>query len=172
MTAALELVREAGLGAVATTLSYQVVFSHLLKTRGIRVPRASVHERIWDSQDDFRLEALAAATLRTSAAEGSAIEPALGIFAGTEGLAPLQRLREMTRVAAEITQTTADQDPLYYSWVGMTMAMAKDPSIDRKRRDFLEEAVPLLYGDHHTGHGRAPDPGQGARRPAAIRPFH
>jgi hypothetical protein len=144
MSAALELIRSEGLGAVSTTLTYQKVFDHLEKTHGIRVTRASVHERIWSSQDDFRLDALIEARPWTTTAEIT-VEPALEVFVQTEGMAALDRMKEMTRVAAELTQLAADQDPLYYSWVGMTMTMAKDPSIRPDHREVLEAAVSDAY---------------------------
>ena len=146
MSAALELIRTEGLGAVSTTLTYQRVFDHLEETQGIRVTRASVHERIWNSQEEFRLDALIEARPWATTPEIT-VEPALEVFAVTNRLGPLDRMREMTRVAAEVTQLTADRDPLYYSWVGMTMAMAKDPSICVAHRRILESAVADAYSE-------------------------
>jgi len=146
MDAAIDLIRREGLGAVSTTLTYQRVFDHLEETRGIRVTRASVHERIWNSQEEFRTAALIEARPWATSAEVT-VEPALAVFAETEGMDPLNRMREMTRIAASVTQLSADEDPLYYSWVGMTMAMAKDPAADPTERATLEQAVAESYAE-------------------------
>lgn len=42
-------------------LTYKRVFDHLHDTHGLRVTTASVHERIWSSQREFQLEAVATA---------------------------------------------------------------------------------------------------------------
>ncbi len=146
MDAAIDLIRREGLGAVSTTLTYQRVFEHLKETRGIRVTRASVHERIWNSQEEFRTAVLIEARPWATAAEVT-VEPALEAFAATEGLEPLARMREMTRIAASVNQLTADEDPLYYSWVGMTMTMAKDPAVNADDRATLERAVAESYAE-------------------------
>jgi hypothetical protein len=146
MNAATDLIRREGLGAVSTTLTYQRVFDHLEETQGIRVTRASVHERIWNSQEEFRTAVLIEARPWATTAEVT-VEPALEVFAETEGMDPLDRMREMTRVAASVSQLSADEDPLYYSWVGMTMTMAKDPAADPKERATLERAVADAYAE-------------------------
>jgi hypothetical protein len=71
MTAALDLLRTEGLGAVPMTLTYQRVFDHLEATTGVRVTRASVHERIWESQEAFRAEVLATGQVAASASSRS-----------------------------------------------------------------------------------------------------
>lgn len=51
-----ELVAERGLAFDPPTLNYATVFDHLAATRGIRLHRSQVHGRIWNSQEDFRIE--------------------------------------------------------------------------------------------------------------------
>lgn len=55
-----------GLGLRPDVITYAKVFAHLEATSGLRVSRASVHRRIWASQDDFQHEVLAAAAVQTS----------------------------------------------------------------------------------------------------------
>ena len=53
-----------GLGLGAQSLTYSQVFKHLQREHGIKVTRASVHERIWASHDDFRRDVVAEAIAR------------------------------------------------------------------------------------------------------------
>ncbi len=59
LEAGLELLDRDGLKLTFASIGYTKVFEHLEVNYGIRVTRASVHERIWASQDDFRLDVLA-----------------------------------------------------------------------------------------------------------------
>ncbi len=64
--AGLDVLERDGLGLRPDAITYAKVFAHLEATRGLRVSRASVHGRIWASQDDFQHEVLAAAAVQTS----------------------------------------------------------------------------------------------------------
>jgi hypothetical protein len=142
--AALDLIRNEGLGAEPTTVSYQRVFDHLEKTNGVRVTRASVHERIWESQDHFQHDVL----LRASQSESGipqTTDIAADTFERTQGLPPLARMTEMTRVAAPANLAVSEADDLFYSWVGMTMSMAKDPRLQDSVRAELADATSSLY---------------------------
>lgn len=57
--AALEVLDREGLNLAYESISYIRVFEHLRREHNVRVTRASVHKRIWDSQDDFRRDVLA-----------------------------------------------------------------------------------------------------------------
>jgi hypothetical protein len=61
LTAGVEVLERDGLGLGAQSLSYSRVFDHLDLEYGVRVTRASVHERIWDSHADFRRDVVARA---------------------------------------------------------------------------------------------------------------
>lgn len=60
LEAGLDLLDRDGLAYHLRNLTYAQVFAHLEAERGIRVTRASVHERIWENQDAFRLDAVLA----------------------------------------------------------------------------------------------------------------
>jgi hypothetical protein len=141
VSAAIDLIRTEGLGVVSTTLTYQRVFEHLEATKGIRVTRASVHERIWDSQLGFQTDVLAAVDPWNTASPAATLDPAFDVFERTSDWPPLDRMREMTRVAADLTQVASEADPLYYSWVGMTMSLAKDPSVDFDSEAVIADSV-------------------------------
>lgn len=146
MEAAIDLVRREGLGAVSTTLSYQRVFDHLEQTHGIRVTRASVHERIWGSQQEFQTDVLLNAN-RLDPTTDATLSSALETFEATAGWSRWERMREMTRVAAAESLAAAESDPLYYSWVGMTMSLAKDSSVEPRKREALSIATAQAYGE-------------------------
>ena len=56
----LDVLERDGLSLGARTLSYARVFDHLERNHGIKVSRASVHERIWASHADFRRDVIGA----------------------------------------------------------------------------------------------------------------
>jgi hypothetical protein len=144
LSAALDLIRSDGLGAEPTTVSYQRVFDHLEKVHGVRVTRASVHERIWDSQEHFQHDVL----LRASQSESGipqTTDIAIETFERTRGLPPAERMAEMTRSAAPANLAVSESDDLFYSWVGMTMSMAKDPRLQDSSRQELSDATSTLY---------------------------
>jgi hypothetical protein len=53
--AGVDVFHEAGIEAQISSVSYAKVFEHLERTAGIRVTYASVHERIWDSLQEYQL---------------------------------------------------------------------------------------------------------------------
>lgn len=55
LEAGIEVLTAASDPARLEKLTYQRVFAHLEETKGVRVSRASVHERIWDNLQDFQL---------------------------------------------------------------------------------------------------------------------
>lgn len=59
--AGLEVLDRDGLGLRADSITYAKVFAYLESEHGIRVTRASVHQRIWTNQDEFRTEVIATA---------------------------------------------------------------------------------------------------------------
>jgi len=61
LDSAVELLHQSAPTITVDSLSYQAVFNHLAESHGVKVTHASVHERIWSSQRDFQIEALAEA---------------------------------------------------------------------------------------------------------------
>lgn len=51
----------------------------------------------------------------------------------------------MTRRAAPTNLAVSEADELFYSWVGMTMSMAKDPRISPTQRHELADTASSLY---------------------------
>lgn len=144
LDAAVDLVRIEGLGAEPTTVSYQKVFDHLEKTTGVRVTRASVHERIWASQEDFQFEVLLQLS-EPDSVMAPTYDAALEIYNRTEGLAPMERARQIARVAASLNLNLAENDSLFYSWIGITMSVAKDRRVSPERTAQLRNAVAATY---------------------------
>jgi hypothetical protein len=61
LNAGVEVLQRDGLGLSIGSLTYAKVFAYIQQTYGITISRASVHERIWDSRDEFRNAVLARA---------------------------------------------------------------------------------------------------------------
>ncbi|MDW3217292.1 MAG: hypothetical protein R8F63_01655 [Acidimicrobiales bacterium] len=146
LDAAVDLVRIEGLGAEPTTVTYQKVFDHLEATTGVRVTRASVHERIWTSQEDFQFEVLELLSGTDSGIQQT-YSSAIEVFESTAELHPLDRMREMTRVAADVNLAVAQGDPRFFSWVGMTMSLAADAGLTPERAEQLQIATSSSYAD-------------------------
>ena len=142
--AALDLVREYGLGVEPTTISYQRVFDHLEQTTGVRITRASVHERLWASQEEFQVEVL----LRVSRMETgltAAAETAASVLESSDSQEPLVQMRELARNAPNAVLEVAADDPLFYSWVGFTLSLAKDSATRHRTRADLAARTKSEY---------------------------
>ena len=142
--AALELVREHGLGVEPTTITYQRVFDHLEATSGIRVTRASVHERLWASQEEFQVDVLLRVSRMETGLDAAADVAAESIAASTASH-PLRRMQELARVAPNAVLEIAAADPLFYSWVGFTLSLAKDSATHLRTRDPLADRTADEY---------------------------
>jgi hypothetical protein len=128
--AALELVKEHGLGVEPT----------------VRVTRASVHERLWESQEAFQVDVL----LRVSRMEtglSAAAEVAAKSLKESSGREPLTRMRELARLAPNAVLEIATADPLFYSWVGYTLSLAKDSVTQARTRKSLAERTAAEYAE-------------------------
>jgi hypothetical protein len=68
LTAGVELFLQDGLELMPELLNYTSVLTHLETTRGEVITRSAVHRRIWDSNDDYRVDVLSA-LLTTEARE-------------------------------------------------------------------------------------------------------
>jgi hypothetical protein len=53
-----EVLRELGVETQLSSVSYAKVFEHLQRTRGVRVTYGSVHERIWNSLQEYQLSVI------------------------------------------------------------------------------------------------------------------
>lgn len=100
VVAGIEVLDRDGLGLRPDSISYAKVFAFLEDEYGVKVTRGSVHERIWDTHDDFRRDVLAEAigqypTFLRLRAELSS-EDAFEAFVGTEE-DPNRRLIEFSR---------------------------------------------------------------------------
>jgi hypothetical protein len=130
-------------------LTYQQVFDHLDATRGVRITRASVHERVWASQEDFQLDVLLLVSSMDTGFEAAAAVAAESI-ARSKNTHPLDRLRDLGRTAPNAVLRIVSQDPLFYSWVGYTLSIAKDAGTSSSKRARLAEQTSREYADSET----------------------
>ncbi len=146
VSAALDLVRERGLGVEPTTITYQKVFDHLEATSGIRITRASVHERLWPSQDAFQIEVLLRVS-RMATGLSAAADAAAAAISQTLEWNSLATMREVARVAPDQVLEIAAADPLFYSWVGFTLSLAKDSGTSADSRRTLAQTAAAEYAE-------------------------
>lgn len=146
LEAAVDLVRKDGLGAEPTTITYQKVFDHLQRTTGIRVTRASVHERIWENQREFQFDVILAAN-ETETGVDHAQRAAPLALEDTRGQHPWDRLSELTRLLVAAGTEPLLEDDLYYSWTGITLALSRDRTLSSSHRDAAALAVRNEFED-------------------------
>lgn len=107
-----ELIVEAGLEVLETMpatlgfeeLTYAIVFRHVAETRGEKVFRSSVHERIWANQREFQLEVVAAAARRPTEATYESFASTAKNFLETVDLSTPARQRFATRETIRLGQ--------------------------------------------------------------------
>jgi len=85
-------------------LTYALVFRHVAETRGEKVFRSSVHERIWANQREFQLEVVAAAASRPTEAMYQLFESTAVNFLETVDLSTPAGQRYATRETIRLCQ--------------------------------------------------------------------
>ena len=131
------LVRE-GLDIGVDHVNYTKVFEHLEATKGVRVTRGSVHERIWDSQRDFQLDLVkrAAEWVHHNSTE-AVIDASADVVAAADFTTHAGRDRaigELCRVLGRVNIEMSEQDDLWYLWQGVVSAF----SVTRNREEEVE----------------------------------
>jgi len=140
LEAAVEVLRELPPSLSVETLSYVRVFEHLKEKHGVTVTRGSVHERIWSSVQDFRMETL------------------LFGMAGTEiaGLEQLEKLVNESVDGSDLSTVTGRQECF------ATMFRNVDPYFD-----FISQPVEPWTGFALKILATIPDKGDGPARQLA-----
>jgi len=149
VSAALDLVEHEGLGVEPTTITYQKVFQHLERTKGVRITRASVHERLWASQEEFQVEVLLRMS-RMATGLDLAGQLAAASLAETGDLTSEARMRELSRVAPDALLQVAAADPRFSSWVGVTLSVANDSEPGDPVRDRLAARTTAEYAESES----------------------
>jgi hypothetical protein len=123
LDAALEVLRQDGLGTGAEQLTFKRVFERVAATTGIRVTNASVIGRIWDNQAEFQSAVLAAVATEEVTDQERAVRAATaGIVAAADRSTPEARratLREIMRLAAEANLTGATTSRTWATVIGV-----------------------------------------------------
>jgi len=148
LQAGFEVLAREGLDIGVDHINYTKVFDHLEQTKGIRVTRGSVHERIWPSQRDFQRELVVrAAEWQFEESTAATIEAVAAVIAAADTSTHAGRraaMREVTRVGARTNMVSAESDDLWGLWQGITgaftAAMAESeelaPIVDAVRRSY------------------------------------
>jgi hypothetical protein len=121
--AALEVLRQDGLGTGAEQLTFKRVFDRVAATSGIRVTNASVIGRIWDNQAEFQSAVLAeVATDEITDQERAVVAATAGFVATADRSTSEARratLREIMRLAAEAGLTGATASRTWATVIGV-----------------------------------------------------
>lgn len=147
--AATEILRRDGVGVGATQITYQRVFEHLEATRGIRVTRGSVHERIWTSQRDFQLDVLRRAARWDPSASNEATAAVIAEVLDGADLSSddgrWQVARELVRRGAAVNLAVAEERDHWSSWIGIALALSASTADDSEERRDLLATVAATY---------------------------
>ena len=102
LEASLDVLDRVGLGLQPDVVTYARVFAHLAENHGVQISRGSVHGRIWNSQEDYRFEVLAAAVRHSSPDDRSRAmqEAATHVLDRLAGLDRRDRLAAFCRISA------------------------------------------------------------------------
>ncbi len=149
LDAGIEILRDEGTGVGTTSLTYQRVFAHLESTRGIRVTRGSVHERIWASQRDFQLDVLRRAARWDPSESNEITLDAISRVLETADLTTdggrRLTLKELWRVAGPANLAAAEERDHWSSWIGIALALSGSRLDDSEERTALLSTVADTY---------------------------
>ena len=149
LAAATEILRDEGVGVATTAITYQRVFTHLERTRGVRVTRGSVHERIWASQRDFQLDVLRRVARWDPSGSNAATEAAVGEVLATADLTSeagrTDTLRDLCRVVGPVNLAAAEERDHWSSWIGIALALSGSRFDDSSERQALLDTVADTY---------------------------
>lgn len=155
LQAGFEVLVKEGLDIGVDHINYTKVFDHLEETKGVRVTRGSVHERIWDSQRDFQRELVVrAAEWQFEQSTAATIEAVSAVIAAADTSTHEGRyaaMREASRVGAQVDLEATEND-LWSLWQGITgaftlsMTEAEDlaPIVEAVRRSYAAQSDELV----------------------------
>ena len=148
LDAAVDLLHLEGVKVEPAAITYASVFAHLERTKGIRVTRASVHERIWRNQNDFQLEVLQRAAIYGSTGIEAAIGPALAVIEAESDTdhTVWQKCSEVVRSTAMLGQEASEANGRYFEWLGLTLSLAAARDLSDEQQAALQDAVRQSYG--------------------------
>lgn len=140
-----ELVRERGLAFDPPSLTYATVFDHVEQSRGIRLHRSQVHGRIWNSQEQFRIDVIVS-TIQDSLAGSDEVDRLVERMERPDGPAAARRLAEQwVAESVQLSIDHADSDRRVDLFVAAqalsTSGSATAPEIGKATRENLERRM-------------------------------
>ncbi|MEL6983461.1 MAG: hypothetical protein AAFO29_13630, partial [Actinomycetota bacterium] len=143
--AGLEVLDRDGLGLSPQAITYARVFEYLEDEFGITVTRSSVHNRIWESQDAFRLDVLTLAANHTARYESSAgmHDAVVAVLSALDrlGLTRRQRLFSFCRIAGQaLLQSYLESDRFRrFQAIKAAARPGDDPAATEVLRSLVQE---------------------------------
>lgn len=148
LQAGVEVLAEHGIEMQISSVSYARVFEHLERTKGVRITYGSVHERIWDSLQEYQLSVIERAGLWDSST--SARLPSAWVLEAMEAVetaAPADRSHAVQEVWRRFSQTDAGSGEHADDWsryLKTVVTMSTQPR-DTVVRDAAVEGARTSY---------------------------
>lgn len=157
-----EVLAEHGIEMQISSVSYARVFEHLERTKGVRITYGSVHERIWDSLQEYQLAVIERAGLWDSSTTGRLpsgwVREAMD---AAEAAAPADRPRAVQEVWRRISTDHiewTEQNDDWSRYLKTVVTMSTQPR-DTVVRDAAVEGAKTSYahrerlvGENMTAH--------------------
>ncbi len=130
--ASLEVLDRHGLGLRPDAVTYSKVFAHLADGYGVHIGRGSVHGRIWESQEDYRLEVLASAARYTADDRSRAMrEVAVATLPALDQCPGRSRTLAFCRISSgALLDSTLKSDSFRRFQAIKAVARSADPDVD------------------------------------------
>ena len=126
--AGVEVLVEKGVELQVSSVSYAKVFEHLERTKGIRVTYGSVHERIWDSLQDFQLSVIERAGVWESNALDDAtharLQAVVSLTAPTDAAEARAALAAIWRDVGARYMEVSEESKTWASWLQTIVALS------------------------------------------------
>jgi hypothetical protein len=123
LAAAIEVLRQDGLGTGAEHLTFKRVFEQVAATTGVRITNASVIGRIWANQAEFQSAVLAAMASEEITDQERVVMESIADFAATVDRSSVESrraaLREFMRIAAEANLTSGTTSTGWATVIGV-----------------------------------------------------
>lgn len=146
--AGVEVLAEHGVEMQISSVSYAKVFDHLERTRGVRITYGSVHERIWDSVQDYQVSVIERAGLwDSSSSDRLPSAYVLEAMARADEADPADRPRlvqELWRRFAREYIDASEAEDGWSEWLKTVVTMSTQPE-GSAMREAARNGVTAVY---------------------------
>jgi len=131
------ILEQDGLSIGAGDLTFKRVFDHLEATTGIRLTNASVIRRVWENQEEFQADVVAAVAARADSSGEidttlEAMAPLIESFDLSSPGARMHALSELARVGGEASMRSRLDTRDWSLWMGVWVLALTTPRAERR----------------------------------------